>query len=232
MDETTKRNIDRFTGARHELVDDILATEQQVTITVNSDEVIASACSPEMLRELTYGHLLSEGMIRSISDVNSYHEVEGAIDVEIHSLERSRDLAPIESAFSVSLDEVLEAASKANQRGRLFQLTGGAHAAAICATAGDMTFVEDISRTCALEKAIGMAFLSRVDLTERFVFLSSRIPSNMVKKIARCGIPMIGGVSAPTAQAVDLADKLGICLCGFVRGRRINIYSHKERIVA
>ena len=232
MDTTTRWTIDRFSGDRNESASDILVTEEQVTITANGDKLISTACSPGILRELTYGYLISEGMIRSIDDVTSYREEEGAIDVRISPTRNSQSLVPLASSYSILLKRMLEGAEQAQQSGTLFRQTGGTHAAAIFAPAGDMIFVEDISRTCAMEKAIGEALLAEADFSNSFIFLSSRISLSMVRKIARCKIPIIGCVSAPTFQAVAMADKLGICLCGFVRGERMNIYTHAERIIA
>jgi len=90
--------------------------------------------------------------------------------------------------------------------------------------------VEDISRTCALEKAIGEALLRGVDFEQSFAFLSSRVPSRMITKLARCGVPIVAAVSAPTMDAVRLAERLNICLCGFVRDERLNVYAHGWRI--
>jgi len=43
-------------------------------------------------------------------------------------------------------------------------------------------------------------------------------------------VPIIISRAAPTDWAVELAQKIGITLVGFVRGERMNIYSHSERI--
>ena len=43
-------------------------------------------------------------------------------------------------------------------------------------------------------------------------------------------IPIIISRAAPTDRAVELAKKIGITLVGFVRGERMNIYTHPERI--
>ena len=60
--------------------------------------------------------------------------------------------------------------------------------------------------------------------------LSSRVRADFVRKAARVGIPVIAAVSAPTVEAVDLAEQLGICLCGFVRGSRMNVYANRWRL--
>ncbi|HYA32360.1 MAG TPA: formate dehydrogenase accessory sulfurtransferase FdhD, partial [Thermodesulfovibrionales bacterium] len=36
--------------------------------------------------------------------------------------------------------------------------------------------------------------------------------------------------TAPTNRAVEIADKSGVTVVGFVRGSRFNVYTHPERI--
>ena len=65
---------------------------------------------------------------------------------------------------------------------------------------------------------------------EKVLITSGRVSSEILLKIARSEIPVLVSRSAPTDVAIDLADKLGITLIGFVRGKRMNIYTHVERI--
>lgn len=220
MERTATRTIHRFSGGQLETVDDLLVVEQDVSLYVDDQRIISSACSPGKLREWTYGYLLSSGMIAGVPDVPSFHAQAGEVHVTLRDRETVRRHVPIDDSLHVRIALMLATAARAHQQGQVFQRTGGTHGVAICDAGGGMIFIEDISRTCAMEKVIGKAFLSEVDFRSSFIFLSSRIPVSMLRKIARCGIPIIGCVSAPTAQAVELADKLGICLCGFVRRER------------
>jgi FdhD protein len=52
----------------------------------------------------------------------------------------------------------------------------------------------------------------------------------MITKAARAGFEIVAAVSAPTSLAIDIGERFGITLCGFVRGGRATIYSHPERI--
>ena len=52
----------------------------------------------------------------------------------------------------------------------------------------------------------------------------------MISKLARCGVPIVAAVSAPTIDAVRLAEELNVCLCGFVRGERMNVYANGWRL--
>ena len=44
------------------------------------------------------------------------------------------------------------------------------------------------------------------------------------------GIPVLACVSAPSSLAIEAADRLGVTLVAFVRGRRMTVCSHPERI--
>ncbi len=74
----------------------------------------------------------------------------------------------------------------------------------------------------------------RVDhfLEDTVIVTSGRISSEILLKVARRNMPIIISKSAPTDLGVKLATDLGITLIGFVRGRRMNVYSHSERVTA
>ena len=53
-----------------------------------------------------------------------------------------------------------------------------------------------------------------------------------LSKIAKAKIPIIISKSTPTNLSVELARKLNITLIGSIRGKRMNIYTHSQRIKA
>lgn len=53
----------------------------------------------------------------------------------------------------------------------------------------------------------------------------------MILKAAKMQIPIIISKSAPTSMSVALVRRLNITLVGFVRGKKMNIYSNSERII-
>jgi FdhD protein len=61
--------------------------------------------------------------------------------------------------------------------------------------------------------------------------LSGRISFEMALKAIRAGLPILAAVSAPTSMALELAQELNLTLAGFIRGPRLNIYTHPERII-
>jgi FdhD protein len=53
----------------------------------------------------------------------------------------------------------------------------------------------------------------------------------MLLKVAKRNVPIVMSKSSPTALGVHLAEKVGLTLVGFVRGKRMNVYTHPRRII-
>jgi len=230
MDKTERLPIRRVESGEIDSVDDVVVIEQDVTLEVDGEPLIQTTCSPGELGEWVIGYLFSEGLIGDPSDVHEIRHVGGRFAVCLALRPNPGPPQPVESDLVVGIDRLLEAAAEIIERARTFTMTGGTHAMAIADRALILTMVEDISRTCALEKAIGEALLGGIAFDRSFALLSSRVPSRMIVKLARCGVPIAAAVSAPTAQAVQLARDLDVCLCGFVRGERLNVYTHGWRL--
>ncbi len=206
-----------------------LVTEKTVVLEIEAGRQFTFTCSPGSERALVYGFLLSEGWIRRKEDIQNWEETETGYRVRLRRRLPGLPMR-VTSGFSLPTSRIISAAAEFHTQSSLFRKTGGAHAAAIGERKGLLNFFADVSRNSAMEKAIGDAFLHEMDLGEAFLFLSCRVPQRMIHKAARAGIPVVCAVSAPTAQAVAEAKRLDICLCGFVRGEELNVYSHPWRL--
>ena len=233
MEQTGKISVTKLNGNNAQYVDDVLVHEQRVSLLLGEKKILETICSPGMLRELAYGHLLSNGRIHSPDEVTSVDVASNGRDIVVALADkprpRSADLC-VESRYTVRGEELLAAAHAGNSHGELFRSTGGTHLAAIFPDAAPSIVVEDISRTCALEKALGKALCAGVNFAQSLLFLTSRVPMGFVRTAAHAGIPILVAVSAPTYEAVREAERLGICLCGFARGDRFNVYSQSWRV--
>jgi FdhD protein len=108
---------------------------------------------------------------------------------------------------------------------------GGTHAAVLFDTSGRaITLAEDIGRHNAMDKAIGYCLLRGIPLHDKVMLTSGRASYEMATKAVRVGIPIVASVSAPTSLAVQLAEDRGLTLIGYLRGGRMNVYTHPERI--
>ena len=116
----------------------------------------------------------------------------------------------------------------------LFDATGGLHAAGLFDTAGDLLAVrEDVGRHNALDKLVGWAVLQgRVPLDDHVLLVSGRTSYDILQKAIVAGLPMVCGISAPSSLALDLAERFGVTLVGFLRDRRFNVYARPDRIAA
>ena len=232
MEMMERSPIERVQSGEVESVKDMLAVETDIAIEVRGETLIRTTCSPGQLQEWVHGYLLSEGRIMSASDVARIREVTGGVSVELTASAPSglTPLAPVVSELTVKRGRLLAVGREVAERADVFNRTGGTHAMAIVSETEIVAFVEDISRTCALEKALGLALAQNVVFRRSLAFLSSRVPSRMIAKLARCGLPIVAAVSAPTAEAVRLAEALNVCVCGFVRDERLNVYAHGWRV--
>lgn len=115
---------------------------------------------------------------------------------------------------------------------RVFETTGGLHAAALFDTSGTAIAVrEDVGRHNAVDKLVGWAALAeRLPLGSAALVVSGRVSFEIVQKAAVAGIPVLVAVSAPSSLAVQTARRLRMTLACFVRGTRANLYTDIGRV--
>ena len=125
-----------------------------------------------------------------------------------------------------------EVPGRVREAQRVFEQTGGLHAAAVCDADGTVVCVrEDVGRHNAVDKVIGWAATERrLPLAGKVLFVSGRSSFEVVQKAAVAGVPLVAAVSAPSSLAVALAEEVGITLVGFLRGRSMNVYTHPQRV--
>jgi FdhD protein len=123
-------------------------------------------------------------------------------------------------------------AHRLREQQRIFESTGGLHAAGLFDAAGSLELLrEDIGRHNAVDKIVGRAFLDRrLPLSRSILAVSGRAGYEVVQKAIAAGIPILAAVGAPSSLAVATAERFGMTLVGFLRDDRFNVYSSPERV--
>lgn len=138
---------------------------------------------------------------------------------------------PVAGGGSVRREVLAAALAELKSRQTMNAATGSLHAAAWVGWNGAIHLVrEDVGRHNALDKVIGALLAQRADRLEGLLLVTSRASYEMVQKAATAGVRMLVAVSAPTALAVELAERTGLTLIGFARESQQVVYTHPERV--
>jgi FdhD protein len=159
---------------------------------------------------------------------------------------------PVPPREKIPRSTVLQAMAALGAAQDNFRRTGGVHGAvALTSSGATLAAYEDIGRHNAVDKVVGaLVKAQRVAApllkTQRLggnvppalppdeacavLAVSGRASFEIVQKAAVAGIPIVASVSAASSLAIDLAERAGIALVGFLRGERFNLYTHPARI--
>lgn len=223
-----KLQIQKVINGRKTPQSDFVIRETDIVIKIDGRVHRRLTGLAEHLEELALGYLFDEG-IALPSDIDIAVEG-GTVSVSRKRKSKSRKPSVVESDLQVTDAQILSWADELNSSCPLHIKTGGTHIVGI--VHGDiMFFVEDISRHCAIDKAIGIALRHGYEMSDCVIVTSCRQTISAMKKIVRVGIPIVVTIAAPTTLAVKEATDYGVTLVGFVRGGQFNIYSHPQRIV-
>jgi len=237
----------------------VLPAEVAVALSYNGSTHAVMMATPADLTDFARGFTLAEG-IATLAEIERIDVVETplGIDVQVWLVDaaaaravarRRRMAGPVgcglcgidsidqalrdvpvlpPSGFRMTPAQVMAAVAALPGEQRLHDATRAAHCAAFWN--GRIALArEDVGRHNALDKLVG-GMLRQGITAEGAVVLTSRVSTDMVQKVAMLGAPMIIAVSAPTVEAVELADHAGITLVALARPDRFEVFSHSDRL--
>lgn len=141
-----------------------------------------------------------------------------------------RDIAPLSRDVAFPLAALYAGIARLPEQQTLQKITGAVHAACHVDAAGNIAHVcEDVGRHNALDKTLG-SIARQGNERSGAIIVTSRASLEMVQKTATLGFAVLAAVSAPTAAAIELADRLHLSLIGFLRGNRCVVYTHPQHL--
>lgn len=254
--EITKFDVE---AKKAQKIMDYVAEEKPLRIFLNNAHYATIFCLPQNLKELVVGHLLTEGLIRLTEEIEEIRfRDESICKVKLKSnvnLEKrlklskhfsriilsacggpyqpSKRVPKIKSDLKVKAEMVQKCVCNLNSVAEIFRKTGGVHSAAMYKNDGNLVaFAEDVGRHNAVDKVIGEAALNKTNFGLCFLALSGRLSGDIVLKAAMAGLPIVASLAGALDSGIEIAREAELTLIGFVRGKRMNIYSFPERILS
>ena len=122
-------------------------------------------------------------------------------------------------------------AKQINTTPSLYLSAGAIHGTVLCQGDQPLVYFEDVGRHNAVDKIAGWMFLNGVSPTDKLLYTTGRLTSEMVIKTANMGIPILASRSGFTGWGVEIARTVGLTLIGRLRGQRFVCLSGEDRLI-
>jgi FdhD protein len=249
-----------------------VVSETGISIFINEKHYTTVMMSATMENEFVIGYLFGQGLIDNLEELESINIEGNTAKVTVKDTRRisqkikkadyrivsgggpsafsdGAGFPQIHSRMKIGKKAIFQAMNTVFEKAEIYKATEGTHAAGLFTPeATPICIAEDIGRHNALDKVIGYALINKIDCANTFLASTGRMASEMVTKICRAGIPVVATKTAVTKTGLDIGEKCGLTIIGFVRdkGTRFNtdldtriitepgmkIYTNAERILS
>jgi FdhD protein len=228
--------------------------EALISIYVNGIELATIMATPQEQDFLALGFLKNEGLIEKLDEVKILYVSQAGCCVDVwlnRSFEKPErtiitsgcgggvtfldpeiGVEPLVSTIRIEPEQLRQAFQKLQPLNSLYARSRGVHAAGLFEPISDKmhAFVEDVGRHNTIDKLTGCCLKHGIETGERVLLVTGRISSEMMRKAAVMGCPIIASRTSPTSLSIQMAKAWGITLVGYVRRGSMRVYSHAERI--
>ena len=150
----------------------------------------------------------------------------------LDALEITKKQKASKSNPKISKDIIIKSPNILRQNQSEFAKTGGIHASGLFSSNGNLISLrEDVGRHNAVDKVSGYMVLEGVDPSDKFLYTTGRLTTEMVLKTVSMSIPLLISRSGFTKSAVELAKKFNLTMVGRFKGNRFMCVSRFERLI-
>ncbi|MEH6361027.1 MAG: formate dehydrogenase accessory sulfurtransferase FdhD [Amylibacter sp.] len=230
--------------------------ERPLTIFLNNREIVTAMTIGDYPEYLALGFLRNQQMLSASEEILSvdYDEeletvvvrtaIETDYEEKLAKKTRTSGCAVgtvfgdiMEGLDAVKLPEVVVHTSwlyalskKINTTPSLYLEAGAVHATVLCQGDRPLVYMEDVGRHNAVDKIAGWMLSESQEATDKILYTTGRLTSEMVIKTALMGIPVLVSRSGFTAWGVELANQVGLTLIGRMKGKRFTCLSGADRL--
>ena len=228
--------------------------EIALTIYVNGFELISIMGTPLNQDWLAVGFLMNERIISSLDEIADLRISRDGCCIDVwltHTVEKPTRMfltsgcggglifddprvgvAEIKSEVCTTPDIILQAFNNIQSKKSLYARARGVHAAGLVdLSSGELIKVaEDIGRHNSIDKLRGACLMAGVETQNHALLTTGRISSEMLRKGALMGCPVIASRTSPTSFALELAETWNITLVGYARHGKLRVYCNPERL--
>ena len=194
-----------------------LVREHCLRMCVNGEYILDFICSKDLLKELVVGSLYIGGYIQNKDDICDIVCDESSENVNVIlkqtdvNLKLDRKLKKVPSV-DWKTEWIFGLAEIFSEGLPIHSKTQGTHSCLLAKEDRIIFSCEDIGRHNIVDKAVGYAILNDISMKELILYISGRVPADMMRKVIYSGIPVLVSKAVPTADAVELAERYGVTL--------------------
>ncbi len=231
--------------------------ERPLTIYLNRQEIVTAMTIGDHPKYLALGFLLNQGMLSAQDQVTGV-DYDEELDVVVvrtavetnHEDKLKKKTRTSGCAVGTVFGDMMEGlegvllpdlkvrtsdlyalAHKINRTPSLYLEAGAIHGTVLCQGDRPLVYMEDVGRHNAVDKIAGWMFDTGETATDKVVYTTGRLTSEMVIKTAMMGVPVLASRSGFTAWGVEIARQVGLTLIGRMRGQRFICLSGEARLL-
>src|SRR3989337_1580602 len=142
----------------------------------------------------------------------------------------SLGIRPLNTDLHIDPGALFPLFTRLNSPDSLYARARGVHTAALSDGEELLVAAEDIGRHNTLDRLQGLCLIGGIETQGRILLATGRVSSEMLRKGARMGCPIIASRNSPTSMSVAMAEAFNITLAGYVRQGSMRVYTHPERL--